>query len=209
MPTGSLCAERNVIGTALASDLTLRREDIRYVAVLSLSLEPTATSLMCSECDPSDVANLGESFDAPMSPLSLKSEAATPQVSSYSETSSSLHELPDRPADMKRAMSQPVVSAPHLSHKPSSGSSTPNKTKMVNVLDVPNQSSFQTPTQSSGEARRPRESSSRQSFKDGRLLSSGRKEEVCFLALRFSWLVGIQDPPKGFDPPVSTQPDFR
>ena len=39
MPTGSLCAERNVIGSALASDLTLKREDIQYVAVLSLSLE--------------------------------------------------------------------------------------------------------------------------------------------------------------------------
>jgi hypothetical protein len=40
MPTGSLCAERNVIGSALAADLTLRRQDIRIVAVLSLSLEP-------------------------------------------------------------------------------------------------------------------------------------------------------------------------
>lgn len=37
MPTGSLCAERNVIGTALASDPSLLREDIKYIAVLSLS----------------------------------------------------------------------------------------------------------------------------------------------------------------------------
>mmetsp|Transcript_3088 Transcript_3088/g.10101 ORF Transcript_3088/g.10101 Transcript_3088/m.10101 type:complete len:107 (-) Transcript_3088:2013-2333(-) len=38
MPTGTLCAERNAIGNALASDQTLRREDIRSVAVLSVSL---------------------------------------------------------------------------------------------------------------------------------------------------------------------------
>jgi hypothetical protein len=38
MPTGSLCAERNVIGTALANDPSLKREDLLMVAVLSLQL---------------------------------------------------------------------------------------------------------------------------------------------------------------------------
>ena len=38
MPTGSLCAERNVIGTALANDPGLKREDLIMVAVLSLQL---------------------------------------------------------------------------------------------------------------------------------------------------------------------------
>jgi cytidine deaminase len=38
MPTGSLCAERNVIGTALASDPGLKREDLKMVAVLALPL---------------------------------------------------------------------------------------------------------------------------------------------------------------------------
>ena len=41
MPTGSLCAERNVIGAALARDPTLRREDLRMLAVLSLPLHTT------------------------------------------------------------------------------------------------------------------------------------------------------------------------
>ena len=36
MPTGSLCAERNAIGTALASDLSLRREDMKMIGVLSM-----------------------------------------------------------------------------------------------------------------------------------------------------------------------------
>eukprot|EP00611_Tribonema_gayanum_P025851 TRINITY_DN5_c1_g3_i2.p1 TRINITY_DN5_c1_g3~~TRINITY_DN5_c1_g3_i2.p1 ORF type:complete len:770 (-),score=258.58 TRINITY_DN5_c1_g3_i2:112-2421(-) len=38
MPTGSLCAERNVIGTALADDLSLCRRDLRMVAVLAVTL---------------------------------------------------------------------------------------------------------------------------------------------------------------------------
>lgn len=38
MPTGSLCAERNVIGTALADDPGLKREDLLMVAVLSIQL---------------------------------------------------------------------------------------------------------------------------------------------------------------------------
>ena len=38
MPTGSLCAERNVIGTALATHPNLRREDLLMVAVLAVPL---------------------------------------------------------------------------------------------------------------------------------------------------------------------------
>lgn len=40
MPTGSLCAERNVIGTALAEDLSLRRSHLRVIAVLGLHVPP-------------------------------------------------------------------------------------------------------------------------------------------------------------------------
>ena len=49
MPTGSLCAERNVIGSALADDLTLKRHHLKYIAVLSLSLEgPTREEVSSS-----------------------------------------------------------------------------------------------------------------------------------------------------------------
>merc|ERR1740117_2318241 len=41
MPTGTLCAERNAIGNALAANPTLRRQDIHAVAVLSLLLDPS------------------------------------------------------------------------------------------------------------------------------------------------------------------------
>ena len=36
MPTGSLCAERNVIGTALAANPDMRREHLKMIAVLSV-----------------------------------------------------------------------------------------------------------------------------------------------------------------------------
>lgn len=38
MPTGSLCSERNAIGTALATNLCLKRTDIMGVAVLFVDL---------------------------------------------------------------------------------------------------------------------------------------------------------------------------
>jgi cytidine deaminase len=42
MPTGSLCAERNVIGSALAANPGLRREDLKMVAVLAITLPADA-----------------------------------------------------------------------------------------------------------------------------------------------------------------------
>lgn len=42
MPTGSLCAERNVIGSALADDLTLHRSMLQIIAVLGMYLPPDA-----------------------------------------------------------------------------------------------------------------------------------------------------------------------
>lgn len=42
MPTGSLCAERNVIGSALADNPSLKRRDLKVIAVLAVPLdEPT------------------------------------------------------------------------------------------------------------------------------------------------------------------------
>ena len=44
MPTGSLCSERNAIGSALSSDPALCRKDLRMIAVLALGLEPHSTT---------------------------------------------------------------------------------------------------------------------------------------------------------------------
>ena len=42
MPTGSLCAERNAVGQALAADPSLKRSDLVAIAVLSITLSPPA-----------------------------------------------------------------------------------------------------------------------------------------------------------------------
>lgn len=53
MPTGSLCAERNVIGTALANDPGLKREDLIMIAVLSLQLpSPPPGPPICRQVTP-------------------------------------------------------------------------------------------------------------------------------------------------------------
>lgn len=44
MPTGTLCAERNAIGNALAADQSVQRGDMQAVAVLSVSLDPSANT---------------------------------------------------------------------------------------------------------------------------------------------------------------------
>ena len=44
MPTGSLCAERNVIGTALASNPQLKRQDLKCIAVLAVPPPPSSSS---------------------------------------------------------------------------------------------------------------------------------------------------------------------
>lgn len=63
MPTGSLCAERNVIGTALSDDITLRREDIKIVAVYAASMATPAslnrTAACCGGFSKQNSVNLG------------------------------------------------------------------------------------------------------------------------------------------------------
>jgi cytidine deaminase len=49
MPTGTLCAERNAIGNALAADQSVRRSDMLAVAVLSMSLQPGTSGSMSSD----------------------------------------------------------------------------------------------------------------------------------------------------------------
>ncbi|KAL4168996.1 hypothetical protein KRP22_009925 [Phytophthora ramorum] len=46
MPTGSLCAERNAIGSALASDPTLTRRALKMIAVLGLNLSGSGSNVI-------------------------------------------------------------------------------------------------------------------------------------------------------------------
>ncbi|KAL7499111.1 hypothetical protein ACHAWT_006816 [Skeletonema menzelii] len=61
MPTGSLCAERNVIGTALAQNPGLKREDLLMVAVLAVTLPEEPSKLQSPPPG-------GSSFCQPVSP---------------------------------------------------------------------------------------------------------------------------------------------
>lgn len=66
MPTGSLCAERNVIGTALATNPGLKREDLLMVAVLAVPFEDIyehlqqTNNLNSEESDGINVENLNK-----------------------------------------------------------------------------------------------------------------------------------------------------
>ncbi|KAG7367130.1 CDD/CDA-like deaminase [Nitzschia inconspicua] len=44
MPTGSLCAERNVIGSALADNPRLKRQDLKLIAVLAVPVSKSSTT---------------------------------------------------------------------------------------------------------------------------------------------------------------------
>ncbi|EEY69141.1 uncharacterized protein PITG_05329 [Phytophthora infestans T30-4] len=94
MPTGSLCAERNAIGSALASDPTLTRRALKMIAVLGLNLtaggnSSSVTSPTASEDTGDDAKrkepSQGASFDKTASTSTAPAElhvveAANPQV---------------------------------------------------------------------------------------------------------------------------------
>lgn len=66
MPTGSLCAERNVIGSALADDPTLMRQDIKVIAVYSgnMSASSSAPPLQLEETRSQRADSMQESLGA-------------------------------------------------------------------------------------------------------------------------------------------------
>jgi hypothetical protein len=98
MPTGSLCAERNAIGTALAADLSLRRRDLCIVAVysfptigksgaltereysmdVSLSSPRSNAVTSASKVIPANYVQVGDSLIDPSSPTSASGTVVSP-----------------------------------------------------------------------------------------------------------------------------------
>ena len=76
MPTGSLCAERNAIGTCLATDPSIRRGDMVAMAVLSMSLPSTSRA----------ETTFGDSLIIPSSGLSAQSKVFDTPPSSPGES---------------------------------------------------------------------------------------------------------------------------
>ena len=107
MPTGSLCAERNVIGTALAADFGLRRTHLRMIAVLGLNLDEQVESL----------SRTSESALAPRSPVN--NSAARP---------------PDSPSHIRRVRSYPKIDYDADAEARATPASA--QTLMVEVLQV-------------------------------------------------------------------------
>ena len=67
MPTGTLCAERNAIGNALAADQSIERAHMQAVAVLSVSLHPE-TEHAHEASPPGEVTEFAEIAMNPLDP---------------------------------------------------------------------------------------------------------------------------------------------
>ena len=84
MPTGSLCAERNAIGAAIAADPSLRREHFKMVAVLFMAeLDEKPTTPKQSPALPSTTPtalNMDGQQVAPFAPLYERSRSAPQQA---------------------------------------------------------------------------------------------------------------------------------
>jgi A distinct subfamily of CDD/CDA-like deaminases len=118
MPTGSLCAERNVIGTALADDLTLRRMDLRMVAVLGVSLQSNGSSVTVTT-DP--ITNTTTAT------ASVSGDATTPTLQSISM--------------QQQQQQQQVLQHAHSCSCCTSAAATPCRDMYANGSSVPNSAS--------------------------------------------------------------------
>jgi hypothetical protein len=88
MPTGSLCAERNVIGTALADDVGLMRQHIKFIAVYSHILNTTC-NLSAPEKSRADslISESSSELMIPMQDLSAPMLPPPLQISTIDEVS--------------------------------------------------------------------------------------------------------------------------
>lgn len=111
MPTGSLCAERNAIGSALASDPTLTRRSLKMIAVLGLNLgvgSSTATSPSHSETSEHRRSDPRPTFDQTSAErASTSSDPSAPVAASSLAASSEVVPVRIRPAATSSVQSSP------------------------------------------------------------------------------------------------------
>ena len=92
MPTGSLCAERNAIGTALAHDPGLRREHLKMVAVVALHLNTGSDKPPSSQQQARDMSSKSTRMEPlPLSPALSSSLLLRPLHDDLSPLSLSEH----------------------------------------------------------------------------------------------------------------------
>ena len=116
MPTGSLCSERNVIGTALAADHTLHRRDIKMVGVLSVRLGKTSPPLASVP----DTSPLPGSFALPASKLARVSSINSEVHLGMSLESSTNGSFPSSPL-RKYTTTGSATSSPRVKHRGGAG----------------------------------------------------------------------------------------
>jgi cytidine deaminase len=113
MPTGSLCAERNVIGTALSANPKLKREDLKMIAVLAVPYTPTIPDTIAGGGAGMKRINSTASFTSVGRKISIGSEHEEWVASSSSVTGTTslllLPPTPQRPAREDLASSFAMV----------------------------------------------------------------------------------------------------
>lgn len=136
LPTGSLCAERNAIGTALTNDPTLLRKDLRAIAVMVHNLQ--------SKGRPS----LPSPSRGPLSPLALPPSYSASLVSpsSASSASSSSSGSPVSPLSSPREPPLSPTEPDQLAPLSIPGSS-PSVTKRGRSNSEDSSEAFPSPTQ--------------------------------------------------------------
>eukprot|EP00940_MAST-03C_sp_MAST-3C-sp2_P003479 g3479.t1 len=106
MPTGSLCAERNCIGSALASDFGLQRKDLKMIAVLSLEKARTTMGGGRAASSPRRIRSTSSSFSEVSSagpPPIKRRRFGTPYDEFLTTHASPKKEDTDKASDLSRA----------------------------------------------------------------------------------------------------------
>lgn len=153
MPTGSLCAERNAIGSALAEDLSLCRQDLRMIAVYSptslSSTAPTSTSIsategvprsMSAEEDVKSVASISHNGTSSQAQESYKPASSLHPTNNLATTSLLCHDSIDQPTtprDSEYHLSQDSLLSrekkSHLGMSPGLTGAVGHKRKIMNM----------------------------------------------------------------------------
>lgn len=111
MPTGSLCAERNVIGSALADRPDLKREDLKLIAVLAIP-PPAEKQLKRSSGSTVDLLSQQQS-DRKTSIGSETEEWILPPSQQQQQVDASFTIVPDE-SSMDREIAEPETSTTPL-----------------------------------------------------------------------------------------------
>ncbi|ETV94747.1 hypothetical protein H310_11709 [Aphanomyces invadans] len=108
MPTGSLCAERNAIGSALANDPTLLRQSLKMIAVLSVTLHSHPKQVAMASAAQPPCSSTALPIDAP--PPVLVNVPSSIQPSNV-ERSPKAGRKPKRPRTISCDASVPAIQA--------------------------------------------------------------------------------------------------